>query len=175
MITASIGGSPAMPSGGGWKRFGPAHCTGDARSENTGSVSQNSPPSLSSSVEWPSRNRLASGAAARATASSGATGIGARGTVVSGFCVRTRHMSATVFRKPVGRRGATLRNLPSRNCGDERGAAGASVRENRERQAMVSTAPGTTDVFGMQSTRSSRDRRFKYTARCSLLSVVPGS
>ena len=131
-----MGGRSAMEIGGAWKRFGSAHCTGDARSENTGSVSQNSPASLSSSVEWPRRNRLASGAAASVAASSGCTGIGARGTVVSGFWVSTRQAMPSPFLKPGELRGATLWNLPSRRCGE--GVAsedGAAAREDRQGMA----------------------------------------
>ena len=49
------GGSASSAIGGAWKRLGPAHCTGDARSAKTGSVSQNPPRNFSSSVEWPRR------------------------------------------------------------------------------------------------------------------------
>src|SRR5471032_1436713 len=70
-----------MPIGGWWKRAGPAHCTGEARCEKTGSVSQNSPFSFSSTVEWPSRNTLWSAASSNCARVRACTGIGRAGTV----------------------------------------------------------------------------------------------
>jgi hypothetical protein len=78
---------------------------GEARSENTGSVSQNCWPSLSSRVEWPSRHRLMSGAASSSAWLSACTGIGRAGTLSAGLPNRKRHITAAVFSAPMARRG----------------------------------------------------------------------
>ena len=54
MTTASSGGSDRTAIGTGWKRFGPAHCDGEARRPQTGSVSTRTPSISSSTVECPS-------------------------------------------------------------------------------------------------------------------------
>ena len=113
-----MGGSSSMLSGGAWKRLGPMKVNGEARSENTGSVSQNWPCSLSSMVEWPRRHRLRSGALSRSACVSGSTWGGCAGTASAGFSVMKRHMMARVLPKPGAWRGAALRNLPSVYWGD---------------------------------------------------------
>ena len=113
-----MGGSSSMVSGGAWKRLGPRNWKGEARSENTGSVSQNLPSSLSSMVECPRRHRLRSGAASRSACVSGLTSMGLAGTVLAGLSVAKRQKMATVLKKPGAWRGATLRNLPSTYWGD---------------------------------------------------------
>ncbi len=102
-----------MLIGGAWKRCGPAHCTGEARWENTGSVSQNWPLSFSSTVEWPRRNRLWSGAASKSARLSACTGIGWRGTVSAGLSNRKRSMMPRPLKKPILCMRTGLRNLPA--------------------------------------------------------------
>lgn len=96
-------GSSASARPGGWKRFGPANETGEARSPNTGSVSTWRPPfavgSCTSTVAWPMKvavGRIGCAVAlARSSASSGlTTGGGASGAFGrplnhDGICQRT--------------------------------------------------------------------------------------
>ncbi len=113
-----MGGSASMEMGGAWKRLGPMKVNGEARSENTGSVSQNRPCSLSSMVEWPRRHRLMSGAAAKSAWVSGSTCSGWAGTASAGLSVMKRHRMLRVLAKPGACRGAALRNLPPAYWGD---------------------------------------------------------
>ncbi len=79
--TASSGGSARSGTGTGWKRFGPANATGEARSPHTGSVSTRSPSISSSTVEWPSHVARSPLAVGWRHASSGLTdGSGREGT-----------------------------------------------------------------------------------------------
>ena len=124
--------------GGAWKRFGPIHCTGDARSAKTGSVIQKSPRSLINIVEWPRRNRLRSGAASSAARVKGSTGSGAFGTVVFGLLSNTFQMIPSVLARPSAGLGAGLRKRPSAAWGEAGGEArgrakrlGACVFMNR--------------------------------------------
>src|SRR5471030_1909696 len=129
--TPLIGGRSSMPIGGWWKRAGPAHCTGEARCEKTGSVSQNSPFSFNSTVEWPSRNTLWSAASSNCARVRACTGIGRAGTVSAGLSKMTRSMMPRVFSSPILCIFTGLRNLPSWRCG----ASGAWSRGRGRRSA----------------------------------------
>lgn len=57
MSTKSRWGRPTASAAkaGGVTRLGPAHCTGEARLLNTGSVSQAKPCICTNTVEWPAQ------------------------------------------------------------------------------------------------------------------------
>jgi len=169
-----------MPSGGAWKRFGPAHCTGAARSENTGSVSQYRPSSLRSMVEWPRRHRLASGAASMSAAVSGCTGSGAPGTAVFGFAVQAFQIMASISATPWRRRATALRKRPSDRRGaplgsEESGMMAAAIRTMGDHRTIhqnalnASREPVSTSFPALPETtsRAGRNRICTHTAHAT--------
>ena len=115
-----MGGSCSSVSGGAWKRLGPAKLTGDTRSPNTGSMSQNLPCSFSRCEEWPSRTMwlaLASSASSCAVVS-GRTGMASTGTVPTLLLNRKRDQ---IVQLPAPGGVAGLGGLANRqfcNCGE---------------------------------------------------------
>ena len=81
-------------------------------------MSQNSPPSFSSKVECPRRNRLASGAASELLAREAGPGKGAAGEASAGLSNMKRQRTLGISRQPTVWGVTGLRKLPSRNCGD---------------------------------------------------------
>ncbi|CBJ35779.1 protein of unknown function (plasmid) [Ralstonia solanacearum PSI07] len=136
-MTASMSGRSASAMGGGWNRLGPSHCTGEARSEKTGSVSQKTPRSLSSTVEWPNRNSVRSGAPSSASRVKAWVGTGWSGTVSAGL-FKKAHIKRNPSRKPVLGLLIGLRNRPSAPeaagvSGLEKGRGEAALRSGMRR------------------------------------------
>jgi hypothetical protein len=81
-------------------------------------VIQKPPRSFSSSVEWPRRYRLRSGAASRSARVSGSTGVGVLGTVSFGLLNRKSQVRRKVLPKPIAGRGSGFLKRPSPSCGE---------------------------------------------------------
>ncbi len=92
---------------------------GEARSENTGSVSQKRPRSLSSTVECPSRNSVRSGAARSCAFVSACTWMGWSGAVPEGLLTMKSQKMPTVFQKPCSGSTAGLWKRPFAHCGED--------------------------------------------------------
>jgi len=91
---------------------------GEARSANTGSVIHQPPRSFISSVEWPRRYRLRSGAAARSAGVSRCTGRGAAGSVSFGLLKKKSHITLASGWGALAGRGWMLRKRPADDWGD---------------------------------------------------------
>ena len=133
---------------GGWKRSGPVHCIGEARSENTGSVSQNPPRSLSRMVEWPSRNRLRFGAASSCSRVILSTGIGFDGRVSSDLLKAKSQVRRKVFHTPRFVTGLTLRT-----CWLPPGAGDSALAIREITKTSVTTKIGTPVIVIARSGR----------------------
>ena len=160
-----------MLMGGAWKRLGPMNWKGEARSENTGSVSQNCPPTFNSMVECPRRHRLPSGAASRSVRSTGCTGMGARGTVSASLPVAKFHSTLAVLAAPSDWRGLALRYLPP-SCS----AFSVCVVAGKVVQDDVTTAMARAPIKTVAMVQTRERRRgmgkFRWFCKCALHSVV---
>ncbi len=154
-----MSGRSASAMGGAWKRFGPIHCTGEARFEKTGSVSQKRPRSLSSTVEWPRRNSVRSGACSSWSRVRGCVGSARSGTVSAGRLKKKVHIRPSPCQKPCRGLLTALRNLPSGP-----GAAGVSEAAKGRGEAALhsgmkkgSDDNGKSGVLGPACDRAGRE------------------
>lgn len=97
-----------------WKRFGPAKGTGEARPENTGSVSQNFPASFINTVEWPSRHRLLSGRSPTRARSIARTTMARFGTESGDFFMKRPERSGSLGESAMKRRLCVLESFSFR-------------------------------------------------------------
>src|SRR5690606_16942962 len=121
---------------------------------------------FNSTVEWPSRNRLRSGAANSCARVSAATGTGAVGTVVSGLLKKKFHMIRAVLATPSAGLGAGLRKRPSADCGESGySASGRLVLAADSRQALTMRTPRVRTIApGRRKRRRGRGRPGEGTA-----------
>ena len=138
-------------------------------------MSQKRPRSFSSTVEWPRRNSVRSGAASNWSFVSACTSIGRSGTVPAGLWNMTSQKIPSIFQKPCSGSTAGLRNRPSAHWGDcsregwpPSGAGvdgpfeGTGVGEDITREAVMARAPtirtATTPLSAMSDSGSSERR-----------------
>jgi hypothetical protein len=92
--------------------LGPANDSGEARSENTGSVNHQPPRSFISKVEWPRRYRLRSGARFSSVVLSGKTGSALPGSESAGLLKKNFHSVPASGLGLLAGRGCVLRKRP---------------------------------------------------------------